>query len=510
MTISNFSKSTCMPASFLSFWLSFAMLAQFRLEADEEVERPSVAAAPQLGNGIRNSWADQQSIVLWTRTTTNAEMIQDGPEFVANDRDQEKLWENTLNEQQLLQVQMPEGARLEQMKGACPGAPGEVRLIYYPRNNEALKRVTDWTVTQAQQDFSCQWKLDGLQADSRYMTIVEARPVGQTEVTAVLRGGFQTAPKPDQQTPHTFCMTTCHDYIRRDDDTGHRIYPAMTRLNPAWMIHAGDVEYYDKPNPYAWTIDLMRFKWARLFALPKLREFYSNHTSYFIKDDHDTLKNDCWPGQKYGAVSFEQGVRLFNEEQFPTRTPRYTTVQWGKDVQFWILEGRDYRSPNTMQDGPKKTILGAVQKEWLLRSLRASTATFKLVFSPTPLVGPDRKSKSDNHANETFEYEGLQLRNAMSNIRGVIVFSGDRHWQYASVDPKTGLWEFGCGPGSDRHELGWREGDVRPEHRFLRVRGGFLSGELIYHASDSQPRLLIRHHTVDGDEVSRFEFPRGS
>ena len=98
-------------------------------------------------------------------------------------------------------------------------------------------------------------------------------------------------------------------------------------------------------------------------------------------------------GQKYGSVTFEEGVRLFNEEQFPSRTPRYQTVQWGKDLQVWFLEGRDFRSPNTMVDGPEKTILGVEQKAWLFKTLDASTATFKLVFSPTPIVGPDRSGK---------------------------------------------------------------------------------------------------------------------
>lgn len=479
-------------------------LVSITVEASEQDTQ--VVPAPQLGNGMRNSWADQHSIVLWTRTTALAEMVHHGPDFLKIDREKLSKLETTLSEAKLLEVQLPEGARLEQMQGACPGAPGEVRLIYFPENDETSKQSTGWTVTQAKQDYTCQWKLDGLRAGTRYMTIVEARPVRQTKVTAVLRGSFQTSPKPEQLMPQTFCMTTCHDYIRRDDDLGHRIYPAMTRLNPDWIIHAGDIEYYDKPNPYAWTIDLMRFKWARLFALPRLREFYTNHTSYFIKDDHDTLKNDCWPGQKYGAVSFEQGVQLFNQEQFPSRTPRYASVQWGKGIEFWILEGRDYRSPNTMNDGPQKTILGEQQKTWFINSLRASTATFKLVFSPTPLVGPDREKKNDNHANANFEYEGRQLRDALSHIPGVLIFCGDRHWQYASVDPKTGLWEFGCGPGSERHELGWREGDVRPEHRFLRVRGGFLSGQLIYGKVDGQPSLRICHRNVDGEEMSRFEF----
>jgi hypothetical protein len=479
---------------------------QFTALDSPTVDAATTVSTPQLGNGMRNSWADQHSIVLWTRTTARAEMVKDGPEFLAISREQERQWERSLNEDQLLAVQLPEGTRLDQMQGACPGAPGEVRLIYFPEKKRTLSRSTDWTVTQAQTDYTCQWKLEELQPGTSYVAIVEARPIGQTEISAVLRGRFQTAAEHDLPVPQTFCMTTCHDYIRRDDDLGHRIYPAMQQLSPDWMIHAGDVEYYDKPNPWAWTIDLMRFKWARLFSLPRLRDFYANHTSYFIKDDHDTLKNDCWPGQTYGAVSFEQGVHLFNQEQFPARTPRYTTVQWGRDLQFWVLEGRDFRSPNTMQDGPDKTILGKEQKAWLLESVRASTATFKLVFSPTPVVGPDRERKSDNHANETFEHEGLQLRDALSAVDGLIIFCGDRHWQYASVDPQTGLWEFGCGPGSERHELGWQEGDVRPEHRFLRVQGGFLSGQLTYDPNDGYPSLLIRHHTVDGEEVSRFEF----
>ena len=193
-----------------------------------------------------------------------------------------------------------------------------------------------------------------------------------------------------------------------------------------------------------------------------------------MKDDHDTLKDDCWPGQTYGSVSFEQGVKLFNEEQFPAAAPRYKTVRWGKDLQIWLLEGRDYRSHNDMPDGPEKTILGTEQKRWLEETLGQSDAKFKLVFCPTPIVGPDRDKKKDNHADDNFTYEGDQLRKLLSGIDGMIVLCGDRHWQYASVQPETGLWEFGCGPGSEKHQLGWKKGDVRPEHKFLRVAGGFF------------------------------------
>jgi hypothetical protein len=92
----------------------------------------------------------------------------------------------------------------------------------------------------------------------------------------------------------------------------------------------------------------------------------------------------------------------------------------------------------------------------------------------------------------------------------VIVLCGDRHWQYASHDSEIDLWEFGCGPGSEAHQLGWKPGDRRPVHEFLRVKGGFLSGQLRYVGKDRGPRLTLRHRRVDGAPVSEFVFPRPS
>lgn len=470
---------------------------------------PSAPArsGPFLANATRNGWADQSSVVLWTRTTRAPEMVGDGPAFVAIDADRAGDLARQTDAEALTRVQLPPGATLDRMAGATPGAPGQVRLWYWPDHQRLRVRHTDWITTSAERDFTAQWRLEGLDSNHLYRTVVEARsPTG--EAAAVACGSFRTAPRADEVQPLSFCITTCHDYVRRDDGPrGHRIYPAMAALGPAFVVHAGDVEYYDKPDPWAFTIPLMRFKWGRLFALPSNRDFYAHTTSYFLKDDHDTLANDTWPGRTYGAVTFAEGARLFNEEQFPSRDPRYATIRWGRDLQIWLLEGRDERSPATQPDGPEKTILGARQKAWLLASLAGSDARFKLVVSPTPIVGPDRSAKKDNHANDSFAWEGRELRDAFAAVPGVIVACGDRHWQYASVDDATGLWEFGCGPGSALHDLGWKDGDERPEHRFLRVDAGFLSGELTV-ADDGGPTLTIRHHAVTGEERSRFTFPR--
>jgi alkaline phosphatase D len=463
--------------------------------------------SPFLANATRNSWADQSSIVIWTRTTKNPEMLVHGKDF-------KKLTPKEANElsklndaEQMLQRQLPENASLEDMLGACPGAQGKVRLSYFPEEQRKQVKSLNWITTAAESDFTAQWKLKGLKPGTKYITIVEAQTL-DGKPSAVLRGSFKTAPAITNASPIKFCITTCHDFIRRDDGMlGHKIYPAMNSIAPDFIVHAGDIEYYDKPEPWALTKTLMRFKWGRMFSLPNNRDFYNRTTSYFMKDDHDTLANDSWAGKTYGAVSFEEGVELFNEEQFPRKTERYQTIRWGKDVQLWILEGRDFRSPNDMADGPEKTILGAKQKAWLFKTLNESTAKFKLICSPTPIVGPDRDNKKDNHANDVFAHEGNEIRGNIAKIPGVILFCGDRHWQYASVDEETNLWEFGCGPGSEKHELGWQPGDVRAEHRFLRVQGGFLSGELTYDHGPASPKLTLRHHDVSGKMVSEFVFP---
>ena len=470
-------------------------------------DEPTKSTGPFLANAMRNGWAKHDSIVIWTRTTRNPEMTTDGKQFVSIEKKDANKFSKLNDPEKLLDMQLPKGASLDEMFGACPGAVGKVRLSYYPGKSVNQLKQTDWVTTTADSDFTAQWKLDGLRPNSKYAAIIEARSTDDTP-TAVVRGSFRTAPKPNDTENLKFCITTCHDFIRRDDGLrGHKIYPAMKEISPHFIVHAGDIEYYDKPDPWAWTVELMRFKWGRIFSLPSNREFYSQTTSYFIKDDHDTLSNDSWPGRSYGAVPFERGVELFNKEQFPRRDPRYTSIRWGRDLEIWVLEGRDYRSPNTMPDGPDKTILGAEQKAWLFKSLEESEAKFKLICSPTPIVGPDRKNKKDNHANEVFAHEGNEIRERISQIPGVIVFCGDRHWQYASVDEKTNLWEFGCGPGSEKHQLGWKAGDERPVHRFLRVKGGFLSGQLTYQGKRKESKLTIRHHSVTGDQVSKFVFP---
>jgi len=143
----------------------------------------------------------------------------------------------------------------------------------------------------------------------------------------------------------------------------------------------------------------------------------------------------------------------------------------------------------------------------LYSTLTASNATYKVIISANPIVGPDRaKGKNDNYSNKAYATEGKEIRDFLNKMDNVFICNGDRHWQYASNFEGTNLWEFGCGAGADVHAGGWKQDDVRPEHKFLRVKGGYLHGELFYEAEE--PKLKFEHRDVNGDVVHVETFER--
>lgn len=459
---------------------------------------------PYFGNGFHNGWADQTSIVIWTRLTKNPEGNSGGSEFIEISPEEYRALEKEGNAKKIHSAQIPEGLTLDDMIGACPGASGEVKLSYYPLTNSENKTETDWVAVDTTKNFTYQWKLENLTPGIKYVVEIEARLDEKSSVSDKVEGAFRTPQTAESENEIEFCVVTCHDYIRKDTTDGHKIYNAMMDLFPDFYVHTGDIEYYDMPRPYAMTEKMMYFKWDRLFALPLQRNFWSQVTTYFMKDDHDVLKDDAWPGMKYGSVTWDRGLEIFEKEQFPSHDKFYKTIRWGKDLQIWITEGRKYRSHNDMEDGPGKSIYGPEQKAWLYKTLKESDATFKVIINANPILGPDRKSKRDNYANAGFQTEGDEIRGFLNEFDNVFLCNGDRHWQYVTNPETTNLWEFSCGAGADVHAGGWSQEDVRPEHRFLRVKGGFLRGHVS--RESGSPTLTFQHFDVDGNVVHEEVF----
>jgi alkaline phosphatase D len=436
--------------------------------------------------GVRVGEITSTSAIVWTRLTKYSTRNNEGVVFKGKGTNQEPAT-----------VDMP----VSDIEGACPGQAGEIRVHYSTTGNLIEAITTDWQPVDVDSDFTHHFVLKDLRPDTRYRYALETRAA--EVVHDALAGEFFTAPLAKTPSNFTFCVMTCQGYPDRGHPDGHDIYPAMLKLKPRFISLTGDVVYYDNDPPSAKTPELARLHWERMFSLPRLVETLRNTGTYWLKDDHDTLKNDAWPGNKYGLLSFAEGQKIFRQ-QTPLSDNGYRTFRWGRDLQIWLADGRDYRSPNNQKDGPEKTIWGAEQKAWFKETVRASDASWKILISPTPLVGPDRVNKNDNHANSGFAHEGNELRQWIkANVPDTFfILCGDRHWQYHSVHPETGVREFSAGAASNEH-AGGTPGENSEYHQFHRVKGGFISVTL--QAKGDQSEISVQHRDVHGEVVHEWK-----
>jgi alkaline phosphatase D len=455
----------------------------------------SAADGPQLAMGFKVGEVTSNSAIIWTRLT--AEQKVTSPEL-GKPQSREAM-----------------DAEIAKLPGHVSGMAGKVNL--------QISTVADFSgwisafITGdvgPERDFTHQWSIEGLKPAIRYFVRVTAHGA-DGQITAKVEGSFTTAAPPDKWQDVSFAVITGQAYKDLDHAAGFHIYPAMQKAGIQLLVPTGDTVYYDSDPPLANTVEMARHHWHRMYALPRHVEFHRFVPGYWEKDDHDTVKNDCWPPQGKNAdrsdeltgnLTFFKGLKIFRE-QVPMGDKTYRTFRWGKGLQVWLVEGRDFRSANNAPDGPDKTIWGREQLEWLQSSILSSDADFRVLVSPTPIVGPDRGNKADNHANTAFATEGNAFRKwtQENKLTGkFFVCCGDRHWQYHSVDPATGLHEFSCGPASDKH-AGGSPGLDAEYHKFHRVRGGFLTVSVARPAGE--PTAAFRFHDVQGQVVHEHLVP---
>lgn len=385
-----------------------------------------------------------------------------------------------------------------------------------PINSNTIKAL-------AINDYIVKTKVTGLKAGMKYFYRLKFGPDSISQFTSET-GSFNTLPGPNANKKVSFAVTTgmnyYHFYFGRyesakaysgsDRKLGYPALEAIKALKPDYFIGTGDNVYFDHPNTknfdkavkagknphpgrYGGTevVDEIgiRRKYHEQFIQPRFRDLFKNLGTYWEKDDHDYRFNDADTLRAF-PISHVLGIKSF-KEQLPIVDPAepdsktYRTYRMNEDLQVWMLEGRDYRSPNAMEDGPNKTLLGREQLHWLKRTLLESDASFKLIVSPTPMVGPDDAYKRDNHVNHKgFRYEGEAFFEwLVSNgflDKNLYIICGDRHWQYHAMHP-SGIEEFSTGALVDNNS-----------------RAGRISGD----SNSTDPNGLIKQFYVQGDAAS--------
>jgi alkaline phosphatase D len=408
--------------------------------------------------------------------------------------------------------------------GDIPGSEGEARLRYAADETLQSPQVTGWERANPQADWSIQFQLRDLKPATRYFYRVEFRTDAAAKSETSELFSFRTAPTATDRDDVNFHLTTCQDL------NGSGTYGPMAAQKPDFVISDGDNVYYDgqghaRDVPGAWRA------YQQMFGLPPMKEYYRNVGGYFLKDDHDFRFNDCDPHMKgiwvnaakkgdaaarytetkgnrkldVAWLTAEEGARVFRQV-FPMSEKPYRTFHWGKGIQLWLLENREFRSPNDMPDGPEKTIWGKEQKAWLKDTLLASDADYRIIVSPNPIMGPDRLLKGDNQANlNGFWYEGQAFLDWLkeNKLMNVVLMNGDRHWQYHSIDKRNGrsIHEFSCGPTYDEHVQPVPPAYEGVERPYSASRGGFLT------VSYSPDRTLkCEFYSMDGKPLYQYTF----
>ncbi|MEZ6087736.1 MAG: alkaline phosphatase D family protein [Pirellulaceae bacterium] len=383
----------------------------------------------------------------------------------------------------------------ELQDGELPGLAGTVGFRLYVEGSE---QVVAKQVLKASEhrDYMVRATFKSLTPSTRYRCetdLVDAEGVTAVGPTAT----FKTLPVSSNASEVRFVVVTGMNYAKfhgddRIDKEQHKIenntelpaaysgpdkhlgYPALEsilKLKPDFFVGTGDNVYYDTPdNPRAKTVPELRTKWHQQFVQPRYRSLFAEVPTYWMIDDHDYRMDDCDNSGNYDPSPII-GRRMMLEQLPVARADdanakTYRTFRVGKDLQIWLPENRMYRSDNAVADGPEKSIWGEEQKAWLKKTLAASDATFKLLISPTPMVGPDDLRKKDNHTNiggfrhERDEFFGW-LKTQGLDRNGFFIVCGDRHWQYHAIDP-SGLEEFSCGALVDANSrLGRKAGDPK-------------------------------------------------
>ncbi len=420
--------------------------------------------------------------------------------------------------------------------GDAPGVSGAARFEYATNPDFSASFFTDWLQATAQGDGVVKTKVHGLEPGSRYYYRLHYG-LDKQQTEAGPTRSFRTHFPAKTVASHSFVVVTGMNYHyfhfglgkRRpysgpDRDIGYPALASILRLKPDFFVGTGDNVYYDAPRvPSAVDEASMRKKWHEQFIQPLYVELFGEVPTYWEKDDHDYRYDDC-DNTSDKEPSVDLGLRIFRE-QVPVTDPEdphavtYRTYRAGRLLQIWLPENRDYRSANLSADGPDKTIWGAEQRAWLKRTLLESDAVFKVIVSPTPMIGPDDLRKKDNHCDiGGFRHEGDEFfRWAKDNgflQKGLFFACGDRHWQYHSVHP-SGFEEFSSGALVDSNSrLGVRPGDANgtdPEARIEQPytsrepSGGFLR-VVVEPSSDSQvATVAFEFYDENGVQLHRVE-----
>lgn len=353
----------------------------------------------------------------------------------------------------------------------------------------------------AGRDFTARQVVEGLPAGADLYYRLTLEDLQETTVRSeALTGHFRTAPA--QRRDIRFLWSgdmVGQGYGINPERGGIPIFKTMLERQPDFFLHSGDTIYADSVCPAEWkspdgtlwknlvteakskvAASLEDFRGCYQYNLldANVRRFQAQVAQVWQWDDHEVVNN--WsPGRPGIGPLAAAATQAFLEyapiRPHPVETERiYRKLSYGPLLDVFLLDMRSYRAANSHnrqeQEGPETEFLGAQQRAWLKRELKASRAVWKVIAADMPIGlivgdGKDAEGRARFEAvangDATTPPAGRELEIAdllrflkRERIRNHVWLTADVHYTaahhyqpakavFTDFDP---FWEFVSGP----------------------------------------------------------------
>jgi alkaline phosphatase D len=360
-------------------------------------------------------------------------------------------------------------------------------------------RVVRGPMVTPDSDFTGKLRLANLPADSQLYYRVRAESLERPGLFgSAVSGRLTTAPTKREDIRFVWTGDVVGQGWGIDPAYGGlKIFESMRQRQPDFLLHSGDTVYADGPLVESVTLPDGRV-YRNLVTEEKskvaetLREFRGQYAYNLLDehykrfaaevpqinqwDDHEVL-NNWYPGEilddaryteKRVDVLAARAHQAYHEwVPVPGQSgPVYRKISYGPLLDIFVLDMRTFKDPNDddVYADPKRGMLGRAQREWLIRGLAESSATWKIIANDLPLglVVPDSPSgqegvaQGDDGAPKGRELEFAQVLQSAHRrgVTGIVLLTADVHYTAAhhydparaAVPDFTPFWEFVSGP----------------------------------------------------------------
>ncbi len=384
--------------------------------------------------------------------------------------------------------------RLQQ--GPMIGDTGPTRLTIWGRANGAYTIAFEYSkdraftaplrsaavATSAASDFTAVVSIDGLKPGTPYWY----RPVVDGIVDRYQSAPYAARTAPAGAADFRVAFGSCARIAR---DPVQRIFDTVVRESPDLFLWLGDNVYADSEVPEA-----IADEYRRQRQVHSLLPLNRSVPQLAIWDDHDFGYNNSDGTSPFKTASLATFRKYWANPSYGLPdTPGVFFEKHFGGIDFFMLDGRYYRSPNGAPDGPGKTFLGASQTAWLKMRLAASRAPFKILacgsgWSMADGVHGDTWAAFRTERDALFDF----IRD--ERITGVVLLSGDSHVGELNCIPWSGrggydFYDLVSSPLAQSPSDSWVS--QQPEIRMRKVYAGGANVGMLHFTPAPTPSLTF-------------------